>query len=79
MLIQVFSQYYQLAKQGKVEYLACPMHESDKPAIFALVHSLDDKTQKIMLDCIACGYKNAAGLTLYQNIIDKIRKVTLNE
>ena len=73
MKIQVFSQYYNLAQAGRVEPLACPMHESEKPTIFALIHK--EENNKIMLQCIACGYKNFVGQQLYENILNRIEGV----
>jgi hypothetical protein len=70
MIIQVFSEYLQQAQAGNVEFLACPMHTQEE-ATFPLIHSLTED-DKIMLHCIACGYKNLAGLTLYNNILDRL-------
>lgn len=69
MRIQVFSEYLQLAQAGKVNFLACPMHKSEE-AIFPLSHQQEE--HKIVLHCYACGYKNTAGLTLYNNLITLI-------
>jgi hypothetical protein len=73
MKIQVFSQYYDLAQAGRLEPLACPMHEEEKPLIYPLIHK--DEEEKIVLQCLACGYKNIAGQQLYENIIERIKKV----
>ena len=73
MIIQVFSEYLQQAQAGNVEFLACPMHTQEE-ATFPLIHSLTED-DKIMLHCIACGYKNLAGLTLYNNILDRLDSV----
>jgi hypothetical protein len=73
MIIQVFSEYLQQAQAGNVEFLACPMHMQEE-AVFALVHS-ETKEGYIMLQCYACGYKNLAGLTLYNNILDRLDKL----
>ena len=70
MRIQVFSEYLRLAQAGKVDFLACPMHQEDKPLIYELLHKEEDN--KIVLYCLACGYKNKAGLTLYNNLITLI-------
>jgi hypothetical protein len=70
MRIQVFSEYLQLAQAGKVDFLACPMHKQEK-AIFPLSHNLEE--DNIVLHCYACGYKNIAGLTLYNNLITLIK------
>jgi len=72
MKIQVFSQYYNLAQAGRVEPLACPMHLNDSPAIYPLIHT--EENYKIVLQCLACGYKNIAGLQLYENIKNKIKE-----
>ena len=73
MKIQVFSQYYNLAQAGRVKPLACPMHSEDKDAVFYLIHT--EKNSKVMLHCLACGYKNMAGQQLYENLIEQIRRV----
>jgi len=75
MRIQVFSEYLQLAQAGKVDFLACPMHTQEE-AIFPLSHKLEE--DKIVLHCLACGYKNTAGYTLYINLI-KLIKAQLSE
>lgn len=78
MKIQVFSQYYNLAKAGKVEFLSCPseFHKEDYE-IFKVKYALEHKDQdgKIVLYCINCGYEQIAGLQLYENIIEKIKRV----
>jgi hypothetical protein len=77
MLIQVFSKYYNLAQAGRVKPLACPNHESDfvpgGQAVYWLMHT--EKDNKVMLYCTACGYKQIAGLQLYQNLIQRITEV----
>jgi len=76
MKIQVFSQYYKLAQAGRVKPLACPNHKSDyvlSEVVYWLVHKLVD--DKVMLYCTACGYEQTAGLQLYHNLVDRIRKV----
>ena len=70
MRIQVFSEYLQLAQAGKVNFLACPMHKNEE-ATFPLIHQLEE--EKIVLHCYACGYKNIAGSTLYNNLITLIK------
>ena len=84
MRIQVFSEYLQLAQAGRVNFLACPMHSTEE-AIFPLAHNLTDQ-DKVLLECFACGYKNYAGQTLYDNLITLIntennepKKVDTNE
>jgi hypothetical protein len=74
MLNQVFSAYYNLALEGKVDFLACPMHQGDEPAVFPLIHSSED--EKIVLHCLACGYRNWAGQQLYENILEKVKRFT---
>jgi|GEM_PF-2523177 len=69
MQIQVFSEYLQLARAGKVNFLACPMHTTED-TVFPLAHQQEE--DKIVLHCFACGYKNTAGLTLYNNLIELI-------
>lgn len=73
MHIQVFSEYLQMAQAGKVNFLACPMHPTEE-ATFKLNHNLTDQ-DKILLECFACGYKNIAGQTLYENLIKRINAV----
>ena len=70
MKIQVFSQYYNLAQEGRVKPLSCPQHKSDEPAIFPLVHK--DDNDKIVLQCLACGYTLIAGQQLYENLLSRI-------
>jgi hypothetical protein len=72
MLHQVFSTYYNLALEGKVEFLSCPMHKEHEPAIFPLVHSSEE--DKVVLHCLACGYKNWAGQQLYENILERVKR-----
>jgi hypothetical protein len=72
MRIQVFSKYMQLAQEGKVDFLSCPMHPNDDPATFPLYHRMDEEQLKVVLECYSCGYKKYAGLELYKNLIDKI-------
>ena len=73
MMLQVFSEYLQMAQAGKLDFLACPMHIEDKPAVFPLLHKEDG--EKVVLYCLACSYKNIAGQQLYDNIKEKIRRV----
>jgi hypothetical protein len=72
MKIQVFSEYYNLAQEGRVKPLSCPQHKDDEPAIFPLIHT--EQNDKIVLKCLACGYKNIAGIQLYENIKNKIKE-----
>ena len=76
MRIQVFSTYYQLAREGKVDFLSCPMHPEDYE-IFKVKYALEHKEEndRIVLYCTNCGYKNMPGQELYDNIIEKIKKV----
>jgi hypothetical protein len=78
MKIQLFSQYYRLAQEGKVNFLSCT-NESHKEDIelfnvnFILSHK--EVNDKVVLYCIACGYEQIAGLQLYENILNKIKEV----
>jgi len=72
-MLKVFSEYYNLALEGKVDFLPCPMHEEDKPAVYPLIHK--EQGDKVMLQCLACGYKNTVGQQLYENVLERIRKV----
>lgn len=72
MRIQVFSEYLELARAGKVDFLACPMHPEEE-AKFPLMHQ--DLNDKVVLQCLACGYKNIAGEQLYENILKRIEGV----
>ena len=76
MKIQVFSQYYNLAKEGKVDFLSCPKHKEDYE-IFKVKYPLEHRQEddQIMLYCTNCGYTQTAGLQLYENILEKIKKV----
>jgi DNA primase len=76
MQIQVFSEYLQLAQAGRVNFLACPMHQ-DQEAIFPLTHQQEE--DKIVLHCFACGYKNTAGSTLYNNLVELIEKNSIEQ
>ena len=70
MKIQLFSEYYNMAQEGRVKPLSCPKHQEDKPAIFDLIHK--EENDKIVLYCLACGYSQTAGLQLYKNILSQI-------
>ena len=74
MHIQVFSTYLQLAQELKVNFLSCPMHPEDKEVIFSLIHK--EENDKIMLQCLACGYKNIPGQQLYDTLIERIKRAT---
>jgi len=73
MKIQVFSEYYNLAQEGRVKPLSCPQHKEDEPAIFPLMHK--EENDKIVLQCLACDYHVTAGQQLYENILSKIAEV----
>jgi uncharacterized Zn finger protein len=73
MKIQVFSEYYNLSQAGRVKPLACPMHPEFPEVSFELIHK--EENDKVVLQCLACGYKNVAGQQLYQTIIERIKKV----
>jgi hypothetical protein len=76
MKIQVFSEYYNLAQASRVKPLACPNHKSDhsfSDVLYWLVHKQVDDT--IVLYCTACGYEQTAGLQLYENILEEMRKI----
>jgi len=71
--IQVFSQYYNLARAGKVQPLYCPNHKNDysfRNVSYWLVHKLID--DKVFLYCTACGYEQKAGIQLYENLLKEI-------
>lgn len=74
MKIQVFSQYYNLAQAGKVNFPACPNHQEDKPAIFDLIHKIEEN-EAISLNCMACGYKMYPGIDFYNKILNEIEAV----
>jgi hypothetical protein len=78
MKIQVFSQYYNLARAGKVKPLYCPNHQSEYAYndgyLYWLVHKM--VSEDIVLYCTACGYEQKAGLQLYENILKEIVNVT---
>jgi len=76
MKIQVFSEYYNLEQAGRVKPLACPNHRDEEGlpiVLYWLTHKEVDDT--IILYCTACGYEQRAGLQLYENIIEQIRRV----
>ena len=73
MRIQVFSEYYRLAQAGVVKAFACPMHKEDPEITFELTHMYKD--DKVVLHCLACGYKIVAGQQLYEKITNKIRDI----
>lgn len=74
MKIQVFSEYLKQAQAGNVEFLACPMHSTEE-AVFPLAHSAGEE-DKVILECYACGYKITAGLTLYDNILNRLNSLS---
>ena len=74
MQIQVFSEYLQLAQAGKLKFLACPHHEEHKPAIFDLIHKMEDD-ERISLNCTACGYKMYPGINFYNKVLQEIASV----
>ena len=76
MKIQLFSEYYNMAQEGRVKPLSCPQHKNDELAIFPLVHT--EQNDKIVLHCLACGYSQTAGQQLYENILSQIAE-TKNE
>jgi hypothetical protein len=49
------------------------MHTDEPEVLYELFHF--DVEDKIMLQCLACGYKNTVGQQLYENIIERVRKV----
>jgi hypothetical protein len=73
MMIQVFSEYYNLAQEGRVKPLSCPMHKEDPDLIFQLVHK--EENDKIVLYCLACSYKIVVGQQLYDNVVSKIKEI----
>jgi hypothetical protein len=76
MKIQVFSQYYKMAQEGKVNFLFCPKHKDDYEIFnvrYELMHK--EENDSIVLYCINCGYNQTAGLQLYENLIEKIKEV----
>jgi len=76
MKIQIFSQYYNLAQAGRVKPLACPNHKNDyviHEITYWLVHKEQD--DKVVLYCTACGYEQIAGLQLYENLIEQIKRI----
>jgi len=74
MKIQVFSQYYNMARAGKVQPLFCPNHKKDhtfSDVSCWLTHKMVE--DDIVLYCTACGYEQKAGLQLYENILKEIK------
>jgi hypothetical protein len=78
-MIRIFSKYYNMAQEGKVDFLSCPMHLvdqlTDEPVIFPLYPHESEDQSKVVLQCLACGYKITAGQQLYENIIERIRRI----
>lgn len=76
MKIQVFSQYYKLGLEGRVDLLSCPKHKEDYE-IFKVKYALEHKEEnnQIVLYCINCGYEQTAGIQLYENLIEKIKRI----
>jgi hypothetical protein len=74
MKIQIFSEYYNLAQAGRVKPLACPMHPEDQEITFQLIHK--EENDKVVLQCLACGYKNMPGQQFYENLIERIKRAT---
>ena len=70
MLIQVFSQHMQLAQEGKITFLRCPMHPLAE-ATFLMMHMQEN--DKIVLQCLACNYKVVAGKQLYENVLSIVQ------
>ena len=74
-MIKVFSEYLQLAQAGKVDFLACPMHQEDAPAVFPLTHKqLGD--DGVILECYACHYKLVPGTLMYDQLIKVLEKMS---
>ena len=74
MKIQVFSQYYNLAQAGRVEPLACVMHEDEPGIIYPLIHKEED--ERIVLQCLSCGAKIKPSERLYKDMIKDIENAT---
>jgi len=70
MKIQIFSEYYNMAQEGRVKPLSCPKHKADEPAIFELIHK--EQNDKVVLYCLACNYSVTAGQQLYENVLSQI-------
>ena len=65
MRIQYVSKYLQLAEEGLVPRLECPMDQG-------LLMSNLDWEDKIYLYCTLCSYKNLIGIDLYEKIAKKV-------
>jgi hypothetical protein len=67
MRIQYVSKYLQLAEEGLVPRLECPMDQG-------LLMSNLDWEDKIYLYCSSCSYKKHIGIDFYQKIKSQVEK-----
>ena len=66
MKIQIVSRYLNLASEGLVPGIECPLDQ----ALLMCNQDLDDK---IYLYCLSCDYKNYIGLNFYNNLLNQIK------
>jgi hypothetical protein len=65
---QVFSRYYQLSLENKVEPLLCEYVNHTGP----LLPKYDFDKDQTYLECLECQGKKYPGLNLYYQLIDRI-------
>jgi hypothetical protein len=68
MKIQYVSKYLNLAEEGLVPNLVCPMDQG-------LLFCNQDLEENIFLYCLICDYKNNIGSILYAKIVEQVEKV----
>lgn len=69
MKIQLVSEYINLAEEGLVPRIECPMDQG-------LLKSNLDSDDKIYLYCLSCSYKKEIGLDLYGKIREQLKSRT---
>ena len=67
MRIQIVSKYLDLASQGLVSKMDCPLDQG----LLMPNQTIDDK---IYLYCLSCDYKKEIGLELYGRMEEAIRR-----
>lgn len=68
MKIQYVSKYLELAEEGLVEKIGCPIDQG-------LLHANIDDKDSIYLYCLSCNYKKIIGLSFYLKIVKKVQDV----
>ena len=65
--IQYVSKYITLAEEGLVPRILCPMDQG----LLLCNQDIDDS---IYLYCLSCNYKKTIGVSMYQSIMEAVRK-----